>query len=729
METSVLTSFGDLLKRYRKQQKFTQQQLARKLDLHQNTVGAWERGDYLPATRGMILELARCLHLHAADTHRLLEASMLAVMFYWGLPAQRNPFFTGRQEILHHLHLLLSRAQERTTSCACALSGMGGIGKTQAAIEYAYRYARDYAAVLWVNAETEESLLTSFASIACLLKLLAPRSPEQEDVVIPVLSWLTLHRDWLLIFDNVSECSLVRRFVPTSRHGALLFTTRLPTLGTLAPCPQLHPLSIEESTQLLLSRAETRLAHQQIRPIKSDEMLAARAIALRMNGLPLALDLAAAYIEEAQCRFGEFLVLYQENPLLALQIHPSSATYPYSVEGMFALPLARLQQQNPAAADLLCVCCLLACDQIPEAILVRGASSLNEELLAAICDPLQIQEIFTDLLTHALVQRDAQSKTVRIHPLVQVVVQGRMPEAVQREWTQQLIHLLNRLFFSEQGQRNTEDWTWDEALLPHIHSVLQLAEHWSITSLELASLLYKTATYLFLRTSCALLPQIQASATGHLESLRAVDLPASVHGRERDREAELLALRALSIYEQKQTTDPHVLAHLLEKLTGQFPGLHQTGPQTIPLYERSDGSAIPESDCQKRESWMLQTRDIQVSRQMSAPTGWQTIPVAAKGEPDENSETMFCEMFLQECCLFSTQACCKAADLWQAYQAWALGQEAGISLSRQTLTSCLKAKGCAPARTNTSRTWHGLDLKPPSQGEMQRVATRNRERR
>jgi transcriptional regulator with XRE-family HTH domain len=713
METSVPTSFGDLLKRYRKQQKLTQQQLARKVDLHQNTVGAWERGDYLPATRGMILELARCLHLHEADTHRLLEASLLAVMFYWGLPTQRNPFFTGRQEILHHLHLLLARTQDRTSPRVCALNGIGGIGKTQTAIEYAHGYARDYTAVLWINAETEESLLTSFASIACMLKLLTPPTSGQQDVVTPVLSWLALHRDWLLIFDDVRECTLVQRFVPISRHGALLFTTRLPTLGTLAPCLQLQPLSLEESMQLLLSRAETRMFYQHTRSISSDETLAVRAIAMSMSGLPLALDLAAGYIEEAQCRFVEFLALYRHNLLQALQVHPSSATYPYSVERMFTLALGQLQQQNPLAADLLRLCCFFVPDQIPEVLLVRGAPYLNEELLAAISDPRQIQRIFKDLLSHALLQRDAQSETLRVHRLVQAVVQGQMSEATRRLWTERLIHLLDQLFFIEQEQRDPQHWAWYELLLPHIQYVLHLAEHWPIASVELASLLCKTATYLCMQTRRAIAAHAQASEPAYLESACAAHTLASLHGMERYREAELLALRALSIYEQKQTPGPHGLAHLLEELTRP----QQSGPGVISLYEKGDSSLIQESDGQRREPWILQAREVQAPRQMISLTGWQTIPVAVEREPDGNSETRVCEMFLQECCTFSGQACCRAADLWRAYQAWAHRQEADVSPSRQTLTSCLKAKGCSPARTNTSRSWHGLDLKIPLQRE------------
>lgn len=301
-----------------------------------------------------------------------------------------------------------------------------------------------------------------------MLKLLASTPQKQEDGATPVLSWLTLHRDWLLLFDNVRECALVQRFVPASHHSTLLLTTRLPTLGTLASCLQLHPLSLEESTQLLLSRAETRALRQHARPISREETLAARAIAAGMGGLPLALDLAAAY--------------------------------PHAVESTFTLAFAQLQRQNAATADLLSMCCFLAADKIPEALLVRGAPYLSKELLQALSDPLQIHRIFKDLLTHVLLRRDAHNETLHIHHLVQVMLKGQVPEMVQRAWIERLIHLLDQLFVTKHDRQDTKNLTWNEQMLPHIQQMLQQARQWPIASFSLASLLCKTATYLFQRT-------------------------------------------------------------------------------------------------------------------------------------------------------------------------------------------------------------------------------------
>jgi hypothetical protein len=78
----------------------------------------------------------------------------------YNVPHPRNPFFTGREEVLQQLHKTISASR------IASLSGLGGIGKTQTAVEYAYRHRDDYSAVLWVGADTRELLVSGFVALA-----------------------------------------------------------------------------------------------------------------------------------------------------------------------------------------------------------------------------------------------------------------------------------------------------------------------------------------------------------------------------------------------------------------------------------------------------------------------------------------------------------------------------------------------------------------------------------
>src|ERR1051326_1147695 len=136
-----LASFGALLKAARHRRRLTQRQVAERLGVHANTISAWERGNYLPSTRGLVLELARQLQLGGAETRQLLEASLTGLDPHWTVPSPRNPCFTGREEQLRLLHTCLAAAQPLGKAPSYAIVGMGGIGKTQLALEYAYRHA------------------------------------------------------------------------------------------------------------------------------------------------------------------------------------------------------------------------------------------------------------------------------------------------------------------------------------------------------------------------------------------------------------------------------------------------------------------------------------------------------------------------------------------------------------------------------------------------------------
>jgi hypothetical protein len=142
------------------------------------------------------------------------------------IPYERNLLFTGREDVRKRLHTTLRAGKTTALTQPQSNSGLGGIGKTQAAVEFAYRYQDDYEYIQWVKAESTESLISDFVTIAYLLDLPEQQEQEQSRVVEAVKRWFQEHTDWLLIFDNADDLTLLRNFMPSVGKGHILLTTR-----------------------------------------------------------------------------------------------------------------------------------------------------------------------------------------------------------------------------------------------------------------------------------------------------------------------------------------------------------------------------------------------------------------------------------------------------------------------------------------------------------------------
>ncbi|HEV2655399.1 MAG TPA: toll/interleukin-1 receptor domain-containing protein, partial [Ktedonobacteraceae bacterium] len=165
----------------------------------------------------------------AIEDLSLLPASTAraALPRLWSIPYARNSFFLGRDELLARLHAQLHTGQTTAISQPPqAVSGLGGIGKTQLAIEYAYRYHQDYQAVLWARAATSGDLIASYSALATLLNLPEQQAGDQEITIAAVKAWLQKNSKWLLILDNADELELLPPFLPSVPGGHVLLTTR-----------------------------------------------------------------------------------------------------------------------------------------------------------------------------------------------------------------------------------------------------------------------------------------------------------------------------------------------------------------------------------------------------------------------------------------------------------------------------------------------------------------------
>ncbi len=296
----------------------------------------------------------------------------------WNIPYPRNPYFTGREEVLNRLAASLRAGETVGISQPQAMSGLGGVGKTQIALEYAYRYYQDYDAVLWTRADTQEALISGFVAFAALLQLPMQEERDQLKIVQTVKDWLNSHTRWLLLLDNADNLTLVRDFLPPVGRGHTLLTTRAASMGGLAHSLEVDALDNEPGALLLLRRAERLAPDATLEQADVSERTNALSISQELGGLPLALDQAGAYIEETHCSLADYLHLYRTKRADLLKARGGLVLdHPEPVATTWSLSFAQVQERSAAAADLLRVCAFLHPDAIPEEIITEGAAELQ----------------------------------------------------------------------------------------------------------------------------------------------------------------------------------------------------------------------------------------------------------------------------------------------------------------------------------------------------------------
>jgi hypothetical protein len=180
-----------------------------------------------------------------------VSTSRAALPVIWNIPYPRNPCFIGRDDLLERLYTQLQAGQTTALSQPQAINGLGGIGKTQLALEYAYRYLPKYQAVFWTLADTRESLIAGYAGIASVLNLPEKDEADQARIVTVVFYWFKTHAKWLLVLDNADDLTMVRELLPPAT-GHTLLTTRAQALGRLASNLEVDTMNQEVGALLLL---------------------------------------------------------------------------------------------------------------------------------------------------------------------------------------------------------------------------------------------------------------------------------------------------------------------------------------------------------------------------------------------------------------------------------------------------------------------------------------------
>lgn len=408
------------------------------------------------------------------------------------VPQPLNPHFTGREELLATLRQQLHDKQ------TVALWGFGGIGKTQTAVAFAHRYREEYAAVLWLPADSPGSFAQGLLELARSLlqagRLREELCDRQDPAALrqAVLDHLRQTSDYLLICDNADAPAALRPVWPRALGGHVLLTSRSQEVRRLgAVVLELGNLTAAESQALLVRCYPPRGAQE-------EQALA--ALATELGGLPLALGQAAAYLTRHRSRYDGYLRGYQQKKLLLLEKGLPDDDYPYSVASTWALNIEQLEKTSPASLELLQLCALLQPDAIPEELFTdpapERASELGEALRAALQaqkdDAQALDDLLAPLLCYALVQRDPDSRTLSLHRLVQQAVLHQLAEAEQARLVRAAVAQLDGIF----PPNLFASWSKSRRLLPQALTLFEHIERFAVTGRAAGHLLHSAGYFL-----------------------------------------------------------------------------------------------------------------------------------------------------------------------------------------------------------------------------------------
>jgi hypothetical protein len=318
---------------------------------------------------------------------------------------ERNPFFTGREVVLTQLREALA-AQGRA-----ALSGLGGVGKTQTVVECAYSHLEEYDHAFWAAAASREALTSAYLTVAGLLKLPESDAQDQARAVDAVKRWLGSHEGWLLILDNADDLGTTRAFIPPGTNGHVILTTRARAVGAVARLVEIQEMGTQEGALFVLRRAKYIAEDALLDAAAEADQGKAKTIAAQLDGLPLALDQASAYIEETSCGLSGYLGLYRHRAPELLRRRGMLASDHPPVGTTWALSFEKIEQANPAAAGFLRFCAFLHPDGIPEEVFREGASELGPVLGAVASDTLAWNDALSEILKYSLLRRNPNVST------------------------------------------------------------------------------------------------------------------------------------------------------------------------------------------------------------------------------------------------------------------------------------------------------------------------------
>ncbi|KAE8336179.1 hypothetical protein BDV24DRAFT_168522 [Aspergillus arachidicola] len=406
--------------------------------------------------------------IQAQFAHVTMSSNCIQRLF--AVPYCQNTFFVGRTEELEDTHRQLMKTdpdglEQRNV---CIVYSLGGVGKTQFAIQYTYQFKSEYDYIFWLDASDETTLSRDFAAIARMAGQSDRDPAEPQSLPIEIAKakrWLEeTSRRWLLVYDNFETWAITKPYWPSGSHGSILVTTQHSYISHISSHPplQLKVLDPAQGAGLLL-----RLLHRFNNEIMAPEELSdARKISEMLGGLPVAISHMAGYIQQTQCTLQEFIEMYPkrlESQIIWEGCRDPHYQYSRTLSTVWEVALNEL---SPEARRIINVVSMLSPSYIPEAMLFGDSGHCQMK-----SNPKQL---LSSLHSRQLVTREVAGNQGywSIHRSLQLHLLHRLDKAPydrQRAF-EEAVDIVRRAYPRQSSIQAPSNHSWElqEVCLPHV---------------------------------------------------------------------------------------------------------------------------------------------------------------------------------------------------------------------------------------------------------------------
>jgi tetratricopeptide (TPR) repeat protein len=500
------------------------------------------------------------------------------------------PSFTGREDALADLrNALFNQTGVAAVTQPAVAYGMGGIGKSALAKEYAWRERETYSILWWLNAEKEDGIVDGLIRLGAHyipdLDKEQDRTKAAKAALANVFS--TLDNPALLVFDNLEDQALLRKWKPIE-HCHVLVTSRLHGWGGDVARVDISKWPPDDARDYLLKES----GRDDLKPEDSER------IAKALDYLPLALAHTAAVLRDNPAMTAD---RYLERIEQHMDRAPAGAEYPRAVFATFQEALAQAETRAPGAAAILCLAAFYAPDDIPFELFEQKADVYPDDLAptfengskaaslrAAVSDPNVREQALSALASLSLIALKNETRSFSVHRLVQAACRD-LCGAEREIWVETAVVVADAAFPNVEF----ENWPLCARLTPHAEAV---AAHAPDAAESLSRLLNEAGVYLRQRAQYLRTEQLSRRALAIGEKSYGPNHPnvaailSNLAGllcvTNRPAEAEPLYRRALAINEKAYGLDQPEVAIALNNLAELLRDTHRLA-QAEPLYRRA----------------------------------------------------------------------------------------------------------------------------------------------